>query len=79
MIEGLSFHPKEILVEGNEERKTRKREERAEIYAVEPHIWKEEEILNSSGRISLMKKRNTCFTEVGGDINRKLKIQRNSE
>lgn len=43
MIEGLLFHPREILVEGNEERKTDYTRERAEIYAVEPHIWKEEE------------------------------------
>ena len=43
MIEGLLFHPRERLVEGNEERKTDYTREREEIYAVEPHIWKEEE------------------------------------
>lgn len=38
MIEGLLFHPREILVEGNEERKTDYTRERAEIYVRALHL-----------------------------------------
>lgn len=44
MTEGLLFHPRERLVEGNKERKTDYTREREEIYAVEPHIWKKGKI-----------------------------------
>lgn len=39
-----------------------------------PTFERKRKILNSGGRASL-----TSFTEIGGEVDRKLKIQRNSE